>query len=101
MRAEEVLAGVVGADAVVLDAYSEAEYGGSGKTVDWALARSVVELARVPVVLAGGLTPDNVAAAVRAVGPAGVDVSSGVESSPGRKSEEKMAAFFSALAPFR
>ena len=77
----------------VLDAPS-AGYGGSGKTFDWSL---VAEVAReMPVVLAGGLGPENVAAAVRTVRPWAVDVASGVESAPGVKDEEKMRLFIDA-----
>ena len=74
----------------VLDTPS-AGYGGSGKTFDWSL---VAEVAReMPVVVAGGLTPENVAEAVRTVRPWAVDVASGVESAPGVKDEEKMRRF--------
>jgi phosphoribosylanthranilate isomerase len=76
--------------AFLLDAPS-AGYGGSGETFDWGLA---AEAAReLPVLLAGGLTPDNVADAVRAVRPLGVDVASGVESSPGVKDPARMELF--------
>jgi phosphoribosylanthranilate isomerase len=74
----------------LLDAPSEG-FGGSGATFDWSLARDAA--ARATVVLAGGLTPGNVAEAVRAVRPWGVDVASGVESSPGVKDPEKLARF--------
>ncbi|MCS6896787.1 MAG: phosphoribosylanthranilate isomerase, partial [Nitrospira sp.] len=61
----------------VVDAFSDDAYGGTGRTVDWTLA---TEIARTtPILLAGGLTPDNVGDAIRAVRPYGVDVSSGVE----------------------
>lgn len=74
----------------VLDAPS-AGYGGSGTTFDWSL---VAEVAReLPVVLAGGLTPENVAEAVRTVRPFAVDVASGVESAPGVKDAERMRLF--------
>lgn len=74
----------------VLDAPS-AGYGGSGRTFDWSL---VAEVAReMPVVLAGGLTPENVGEAVRGVRPWAVDVASGVESAPGVKDAEKMRRF--------
>ncbi len=63
-------------------------YGGSGRPFDWALADGVAEVA--PIVLAGGLTPENVGAAVEAVRPYAVDVASGVESAPGVKDREKM-----------
>jgi phosphoribosylanthranilate isomerase len=68
--------------------------GGSGLRCDWELARELGEQA--PVVLAGGLTPDNVAEAIRAAAPAAVDVSSGVEESPGRKSPSRLRAFVQA-----
>jgi phosphoribosylanthranilate isomerase len=76
--------------AFLLDAPS-AGFGGSGVTFDWALARDAARRARV--VLAGGLTPENVADAVRAVRPWAVDVASGVESAPGLKDPEKLARF--------
>ncbi|HET9598706.1 MAG TPA: phosphoribosylanthranilate isomerase [Anaeromyxobacteraceae bacterium] len=76
--------------AVLLDAPS-AGYGGSGQTFDWALAAEVARRARV--ILAGGLRPDNVAAAVRAVRPYAVDVASGVESAPGVKDPEQVRRF--------
>lgn len=79
---------------VLIDAFSEKAHGGTGLTADWGLA---AEAARVmPVVLAGGLTVDNVAGAVRQVKPYGVDVSSGVEAEPGRKDHEKVRAFIRA-----
>ncbi|HEX8501017.1 MAG TPA: phosphoribosylanthranilate isomerase [Pyrinomonadaceae bacterium] len=72
-------------DAVLLDAYVAGEWGGTGHTFDWSLARRTREA--VPrLFLAGGLKPDNVAAAIAAVRPFAVDVCSGVETSPGRKS---------------
>ncbi len=74
----------------LLDAPS-AGFGGSGHTFDWSLARAVA--ARATVVLAGGLTPENVADAVREVRPWAVDVASGVESAPGVKDPDRMARF--------
>jgi phosphoribosylanthranilate isomerase len=76
--------------AVLLDAPS-AGFGGSGQTFDWALAAEVARHARV--ILAGGLNPENVAAAVRAVRPYAVDVASGVERAPGVKDPEKLRRF--------
>lgn len=67
------------ADALVLDAAAVDGYGGRGVMTDWPRARAVRESSQAPVILAGGLTPGNVADAVRAVRPYGVDVSSGVE----------------------
>jgi phosphoribosylanthranilate isomerase len=80
---------------LLVDAHDPARRGGTGKTVDWTAAAALA--ARRPVVLAGGLTPVNVAAAVAQVRPAGIDVSSGVESSPGVKNHERIAALFEAL----
>jgi len=69
-------------------------YGGGGATFDWALAAEVA--AELPVLLAGGLTPENVAEAVRTVRPWGVDVASGVESAAGLKDPEKLRRFLAA-----
>ena len=70
-------------------------YGGTGRPFDWSLAEGVSEVA--PVILAGGLTPENVADAVRAVRPWAVDVASGVESSPGVKDPGLMSRFVNAV----
>ena len=69
--------------AFLLDAAAPGQFGGSGQLADWDMAR--VLATRWPILLAGGLRPDNVAAAIAAVHPWGVDVASGVESGPGRK----------------
>ena len=74
----------------VLDSHTAGVAGGSGKTFDWALVPAALER---PVILAGGLDPANVGEAVRAARPWAVDVSSGVESAPGRKDAKKMRAF--------
>ncbi len=79
--------------AFLLDAPS-AGWGGSGASFDWSLAEGLAGLG--PIVLAGGLTPENVAAAVRRVRPYAVDVASGVESSPGVKDVARMARFIAA-----
>jgi phosphoribosylanthranilate isomerase len=82
-------------DAFLLDAYSKSGLGGTGEKFNWNLA---VEAQRFnkPIFLAGGLTPENVADAVRLVRPFAVDVSSGVESSPGKKDAAKVRAFIAA-----
>jgi phosphoribosylanthranilate isomerase len=71
--------------------------GGSGRPADWRLAARMILEGFRPLILAGGLTPDNVADAIRAVRPWGVDGSSGLESEPGRKSPEKVRAFCQAV----
>jgi phosphoribosylanthranilate isomerase len=82
------------AERYVVDAAVEGRYGGSGVLADWPAAAQLA--GRRPVMLAGGLTPDNVAPAVRMVRPLGVDVSSGVESAPGRKDYREMKRFIRA-----
>ena len=67
--------------------------GATGKTHDWAISRRLVELSPRPVILAGGLTPENVARAIEAVRPAGVDAHTGVEDEHGRKDLERVRAF--------
>jgi phosphoribosylanthranilate isomerase len=78
------------AAALLLDGHAPGELGGQGRTFDWRAARAGAGL---PLVLAGGLRPDNVGDAVRSVQPYGVDVSSGVESASGVKDHGKMALF--------
>ena len=87
--------GRMGVRGLVVDAFSSETYGGTGQTVDWSLAREVANAA--PILLAGGLTPHNVQEAVQQVQPYGVDVSSGVEHSPGKKDPEKIRAFIQAV----
>jgi len=79
-------------DAWLLDAYASDTLGGTGEKFNWNLVTEVPKLGK-PVFLAGGLTPENVADAIRQVQPFGVDVSSGVESSPGKKDHAKVRAF--------
>jgi phosphoribosylanthranilate isomerase len=81
----------------LIDAFSSKAYGGTGKTADWDSARFAVENLKAPVILAGGLNPANIAEAVKAVHPYGIDVSSGVESSPGIKDHGKLKALFSEI----
>jgi phosphoribosylanthranilate isomerase len=81
-------------DAVLVDAHRAGQYGGTGETVSWVgLADNKRWLGDTPLILAGGLTPDNVAEAIRIVRPAAVDVASGVESSPGKKDPAKVRDF--------
>jgi phosphoribosylanthranilate isomerase len=83
-------------DLHLLDAPAqEGEFGGTGKTWDWGLLRQ--RRNRIPFLLAGGLTPDNVAEAITTAQPWGIDVASGVEDAPGVKSEAKLRALFEAV----
>lgn len=82
-------------DAWLLDAFTPGQLGGTGERFNWDLAAEAGRLGR-PIFLAGGLTPENVAEAVRRARPFGVDVSSGVESAPGRKDPAKVRAFIAA-----
>jgi len=82
-------------DALLLDTYTDCQRGGTGKTFDWSLAAQAKSLGR-PIILSGGLTPDNVRDAIRTVQPYAVDVASGVEREPGRKNPEKLRRFVEA-----
>lgn len=88
------------ATAFLLDAAPDAnepkQFGGTGRTIDWSLARKLAASHRI--ILAGGLTPENVAEAIRTVRPYAVDVASGVESRPGKKDPGKLRAFFDEVA---
>jgi phosphoribosylanthranilate isomerase len=85
---------------VVLDSSHAGEFGGTGRTFDWDIARRFIEAnSALRIVLAGGLTPENVAIAVSSVRPFAVDVTSGVESAPGRKDRGLMRAFIEAVRP--
>jgi phosphoribosylanthranilate isomerase len=83
-------------DAYLLDAYSAEARGGTGEKFNWDLAVEAQKFGK-PIFLAGGLTPENVADAIRKVQPFGVDVSSGVEKSPGKKDAAKVRAFVKAV----
>lgn len=82
-------------DSFLLDAYVPGQAGGTGERFDWSIARDVVR-GGANVILAGGLHPGNVVEAIRDVGPYALDVSSGVECSPGRKDADKVQAFIRA-----
>ncbi|HAY80868.1 MAG TPA: phosphoribosylanthranilate isomerase [Planctomycetaceae bacterium] len=81
-------------NAVLIDAYAAGSYGGTGQVVDWDAARAVArQIAPIPLILAGGLQPENVAAAIAAVHPQAVDTASGVEIAPGQKATEQVNQF--------
>jgi phosphoribosylanthranilate isomerase len=88
--------------AVLVDAYQPGSYGGTGAVTDWAAVSGLTkDLPDMPIVLAGGLQPENVAEAIRVARPSAVDVASGVESGPGRKDAERVSEFVrNALASF-
>lgn len=83
------------ATAYLLDTYVSDQLGGTGKTFDWTLAKHVRK--HGPVLLAGGLTPENVSQAIRVAQPWGVDVASGVETKTGHKDHEAVRAFIAAV----
>jgi phosphoribosylanthranilate isomerase len=79
------------APVLLIDAYRKGEYGGTGHVAAWTIATKLAQ--RYPILLAGGLTPENVAEAVKQVRPWGVDVASGVECAPGKKDAAKLRLF--------
>jgi phosphoribosylanthranilate isomerase len=80
-------------DALLLDSRTADRIGGTGQPHDWAISRRIVETCSKPVILAGGLTPANLASALECVRPAAVDVNSGVENGAGEKDPERVRAF--------
>ncbi len=99
-RAEDDVRRILGypAERILVDAFSPDRRGGTGKLADWKLAKFAVLSLRVPVILAGGISPDNAVDAVREAGPAGLDVNSGVEFSPGVKDHARIRTLFQKLA---
>ena len=79
------------APVLLIDAYRKDQYGGTGHTADWSIATKMAQ--QYPILLAGGLAPENVSEAIRQVRPWGVDVASGVEMSPGKKDVGKLKLF--------
>lgn len=96
----EVAEAELSADAVLIDAYHPEKLGGSGIRADWQLSAEAVRRLKKPAILAGGLTPESVAGALAEVRPYAVDVSSGVESEPGRKDPAKVLRFIEAVREF-
>jgi phosphoribosylanthranilate isomerase len=101
---EEAIAIAPEVDAVLLDSGNQSlpikELGGTGRTHDWSLSRAIREAIEVPLFLAGGLKPENVAAAIREVQPFGIDVCSGLRTE-GNLDPQKLAAFFKAAGVAR
>lgn len=90
------------ADAVLLDAHAPGVYGGTGKTIDWkAAAEFVKQHPLLPIILAGGITPDNAAEALATVRPTAIDIASGAESAPGIKDPEKVRVLQAAVRAAR
>lgn len=85
-----------GARAFLLDAKVPGLHGGTGRTIDWTLAREAAAFG-TPIILAGGLNPENVAEAIHIAHPYAVDLNSGVEARPGKKDPERLRAAFAAI----
>jgi len=93
---DDIEAYAAGADALLVDSAGQQGGGGTGETHDWRRTREYARTMDLPIVLAGGLTPDNVTRAVETVRPFGVDVASGVEREGGTKDHEALAEFVAA-----
>jgi phosphoribosylanthranilate isomerase len=87
------------ATAYLLDAFVKGTMGGTGKTFDWNIALAAKTYGRI--ILAGGLTPENISDAIKRVKPYGIDISSGVESEPGKKDKRKLQQLFAAIHSLR
>jgi phosphoribosylanthranilate isomerase len=87
-----------GASAILLDAHAPGVYGGTGEVFDWEVASNFRRKhPSLPIILAGGIVPENAGLAAMSVKPAALDIASGAETSPGIKDFEKVAAFLTAL----
>lgn len=86
-----------GVDALLLDSVTEGRPAGTGRTIDWGIARHIRKMVKLPLILAGGLQAENVGEAIATVHPFAVDVISGVENPVGRKDPEKIQAFITAV----
>lgn len=85
-------------DGFLLDSYDrKGEMGGTGRPSDWHIASEIVSKTKMPVILAGGINPDNIASAIKRVKPYGIDVNSGVESRVGKKDKNMMEKLFEEL----
>jgi phosphoribosylanthranilate isomerase len=93
------LSGFRRADGLLLDGFARGLHGGTGRTLDWNLARSARRYGRI--ILAGGLKPENIAEAIRVAQPYAVDIASGVEFQPGRKDPARLRALFEAVQAVR
>jgi phosphoribosylanthranilate isomerase len=93
--ARDAAAAVPAAATVLLDAHDRVKRGGTGRVIDWSIAAQIAR--ERPIILSGGLCAENAADAIAAVHPYAIDVSSGVESAPGRKDPAKLRALFAAL----
>ena len=93
---EDLVKAASRADAILIDAFSTKGYGGTGKRVDWGFAAEAVQACPKPVILAGGLNPENVGRAIEVVRPYGIDVSSGIEFMPGVKDHHMLRDFVAA-----
>jgi phosphoribosylanthranilate isomerase len=87
------------ADGILLDGFARGQYGGTGRTLDWKLARAAKRYGKI--ILAGGLTPENITEAIRVAQPYAVDVASGVEARAGRKDPARLRALFAAVESAR
>ena len=87
------------ADGILLDGFARGLHGGTGRTLDWNLARAARRYGRI--ILAGGLTPENIAEAIRVAQPYAVDIASGVEARPGRKDPARLRDLFAAVNSVR
>jgi phosphoribosylanthranilate isomerase len=94
LAADQIVQAAEVSNAVLIDSYHPGSFGGTGRTHDWRISRHIREaIYPKPLILAGGLNPDNVKEAISSVMPFAVDVSSGVESHPGKKDREKVYQF--------